>query len=75
LSSDVDAWHRLDEIGVPVSVAWGDLDVPEFVARSRELADRLPNARGQAIAQTAHLPYLERPELVADLIRQAVTSP
>jgi pimeloyl-ACP methyl ester carboxylesterase len=70
LPSDVDAWHRLDEIRVPVTVAWGDLDVGEFISRSRHLVDHLPNARGRAIPQTAHLPYLERPDLVAELIRQ-----
>ena len=72
LTSDADAWHRLAAIRVPVTVAWGDLDVPVLIDRSRHLVDHLPDARGRAIAQTAHLPYLERPELVADLIREAI---
>ncbi len=71
--SDVDAWQRLNEIRVPVTVACGDLDVPVFVERSRQLADRLPQARARVLQQLAHLPYLERPELVADLIRDAVS--
>jgi pimeloyl-ACP methyl ester carboxylesterase len=74
LASGVDAWHRLDEIRVPVTVAWGDLDVPDVISRSRHLADQLPNARGKVIPQTAHLPYLERPDLVADLIRDILAS-
>jgi pimeloyl-ACP methyl ester carboxylesterase len=73
LASEVDAWHRLDEIQVPVTVAWGDLDVPLLIDRSRQLVGRLPAARGRVIAQTAHLPYLERPDLVVDLIREAIT--
>ena len=74
LPSEVDAWHRLDEVRVPVTVAWGDLDLGGLIDRSRHLADHLPDGRGRVIPQTAHLPYLERPELVADLIREAVTS-
>ena len=73
LASEVDAWHRLGEIRVPVTVAWGDLDVPVLIDRSRHLVDHLTNARGRVIPQTAHLPYLERPELVAELIRETVT--
>jgi len=72
LANEVDAWHRLDEIRVPVTVAWGDLDVPVLIDRSRRLVHHLPDARGRVIAQTAHLPYLERPDLVAELIREAV---
>jgi pimeloyl-ACP methyl ester carboxylesterase len=72
LPSEVDAWHRLDEIQVPVTVTWGDLDVPELIDRSRHLVENLPAARGRVIPQTAHLPYLERPEVVADLIREAI---
>jgi pimeloyl-ACP methyl ester carboxylesterase len=40
----VDAWHRLAEITVPVTVACGDLDVPFLVDRCRLLANRLPAA-------------------------------
>lgn len=39
----MDAWRRLDEIRVPVTVACGELDVPFLIARSSELADRLPS--------------------------------
>jgi pimeloyl-ACP methyl ester carboxylesterase len=40
-TAGVDAWHRLAEIKVPVTVACGDLDVPFVVDRCRLLADRL----------------------------------
>ena len=72
LASEVDAWHRLNEIRVPVTVAWGDLDVPELIDDSRHLAGHLPDVRAQVLPGTAHLPYLERPDLVADLIRNAI---
>lgn len=72
--SGVDAWSRLEAIDVPVSVAWGDLDAPYIVSRAREVAARVGDLRGQDVFPgTAHLPYLERPDDVAVLIRGAVT--
>ena len=41
--SGLSAWSRLEEISVPVTVAWGDLDLPFVIARSKELADWLPS--------------------------------
>lgn len=55
------AWHRIERIGVPVLVAWGDLDFPHLVARCRELVRRLPDGRALELAGTAHLPSLEAP--------------
>jgi pimeloyl-ACP methyl ester carboxylesterase len=71
--SDLDAWHRLAEIKVPVTVACGDLDVPYLVDQCRVLADGLPAARHQVLPGMAHQPYLESPSTVARLIRTAVT--
>ncbi len=70
--SGLDAWSRLAGIGVPVTVACGDLDVPYLVARSRELADRLPRGRHHVLTGMAHQPYLEAPVLVAQLILRAI---
>jgi len=72
-AADVDAWHRLAEIKVPVTVACGDLDVPFLVDRCRLLADRLPTARHHVLAGLAHQPYLESASTVTQLIRSAVT--
>jgi len=69
----VDAWHRLAEIKVPVTVACGDRDVPFLADRCRLLADRLPTARHHVLAGLAHQPYLESASTVAQLIRSAVT--
>ena len=69
----IDAWHRLAEIKVPVTVACGDLDVPFLVDRCRLLADRLPAARHHVLPGMAHQPYLESASTVAQLIRSAVT--
>jgi pimeloyl-ACP methyl ester carboxylesterase len=67
-----DAWSRLEQIRTPATVAWGDLDVPVIIEACEQLATRLPQTRRRVLAGTAHLPYLERPDLVADLIRDAV---
>jgi pimeloyl-ACP methyl ester carboxylesterase len=70
--SGVDAWSRLEEVRVPVTVACGDLDVPFLISRSREVAGRIPGARHEVLPGMAHQPYLEQPETVARLVRRAL---
>jgi pimeloyl-ACP methyl ester carboxylesterase len=70
--SELTAWPRLGQIRVPATVAWGDLDAPYQVARCEELSARLPRGRRRVLTGTAHLPQLERPELVAGVIRDAL---
>ncbi len=71
-ASGVDAWNRLEEVGVPVTVACGELDVPFVIDRSRQLAGRLPRARYHDLPGVAHQPYLEQPATVAHLVMQAI---
>ncbi len=71
--SGVDAWNRLAEVRVPVTVACGDLDVPFLISRNRELAGQLPNARYEVLAGMAHQPYLEQPAAVAQLVSRALS--
>ena len=72
VGSGVDAWSRLHEVVAPTTVTWGNLDVPFIVERSRALQERLPSASSRAIADSAHLPYLERPDAVAQLVNEAL---
>ena len=72
--SDVDAWHRLAEIKVPVTVACGGFDVPFIVSRGRELAGLLPGGRYRELPGRAHQPYLEDPGQVADLLLDALAA-
>ena len=72
VASGVDAWSRLEEISLPCTVTCGDRDVEFLVARSHDLADRLPRARHRVLAGMAHLPYLEHPDTVAALITDAI---
>jgi pimeloyl-ACP methyl ester carboxylesterase len=73
-NDDIDAWSRLGEIRVPVTVAWGELDIDVLNQRCQQIVDRLPFATGRVLPGVAHLPYLEDPELIADLIRRAVAA-
>jgi pimeloyl-ACP methyl ester carboxylesterase len=68
----IDVWSRAGELRLPVTVAWGDLDVPQAIELCEALAARLPDCRGtRALAGTAHLPALEDPAAVATLILEA----
>jgi pimeloyl-ACP methyl ester carboxylesterase len=70
--SGLAAWSRLEEIAVPVIVACGDLDLPFVVSRSKELCDWLPDAQHHVLPGVAHLPYLENPAMIAELISSSL---
>jgi pimeloyl-ACP methyl ester carboxylesterase len=53
------AWGRLEEIGVPVLVMVGELDLNPLQEISRVLAERIPGAQYRKLAHVAHLPHLE----------------
>jgi pimeloyl-ACP methyl ester carboxylesterase len=73
-ASGIDAWSRLGEVRRPAVVISGDLDIPCIVSESRGVSGRLPSARFVSLPGTAHLPYLESPALVADVIREALSA-
>ena len=56
------ASQRLVEIRVPTLVLTGDEDVPDIHAIAEKLTREIPGAERATIADTAHLPNLERPE-------------
>jgi pimeloyl-ACP methyl ester carboxylesterase len=70
-ASEVDAWNRLGEVTAPATVACGDLDVSYLITRSRELAEWLPQGHHRVLPGTAHMPFLEQPDVVAQLITTA----
>jgi pimeloyl-ACP methyl ester carboxylesterase len=70
--SGLAAWSRLEEIAMPVTVACGDLDVPFVVSRSRELSDWLADSQHHVLPGMAHLPYLEDPAMIAELISSSL---
>jgi pimeloyl-ACP methyl ester carboxylesterase len=58
------AYARLGELAMPTLVLWGDLDLPHIQDRGRHVLATARNAAGRALAGTAHLPNLERPDEV-----------
>lgn len=59
----VDDWgSRLAEISVPTLVVVGELDRPQMLEIAERLGAEIPNARRETIAETAHVPSMERPE-------------
>ena len=69
---DTDLTPRLSEVRQPALVLCGSDDPSTPPALNRELAELLPSARYQEIAQTKHLPCIEKPAEVARLIAQFV---
>ncbi|UZO99399.1 Hydrolase (plasmid) [Roseomonas mucosa] len=62
------AYGRLGTITVPTFVIQGDLDFPHIQARSRHIAETVPGGSLHELTDVAHLPALERPDVLADLI-------
>lgn len=59
---------RLGEVRVPALVVWGDSDgvvTPEY---GRAFAAAIPGARFEVIAEAGHLPQLEQPGAVFDML-------
>jgi len=73
VTGETDAWSRLPEVNVPATVICGDRDVPFLRARCAELARRLPQGRHRVVAGAAHGPHLEQPEVVSQLIAEALS--
>lgn len=68
-ASDTDAWTRLGDLTMPVVSAWGELDLACDLPFYEESARRIGQGPGRLLPGVAHLPGLERPDLVARLIR------
>jgi pimeloyl-ACP methyl ester carboxylesterase len=60
--------ERLGEIAVPVLVVVGDHDQPDMHAIAQRLAREIPGARLATIADTAHVPSIERPQEFDELV-------
>ena len=69
LAARADAWDRLGELTMPALVLWGDEDAAIPVSVGQRLAASLPHARLHTFAACGHLPALERPGEVADVVR------
>jgi pimeloyl-ACP methyl ester carboxylesterase len=63
-----DVAERLGEIQAPTLVLIGEEDTPDIHAIADRLAREIPAARLERIANTAHVPSMERPEEFDELV-------
>jgi pimeloyl-ACP methyl ester carboxylesterase len=63
-----DAWRRVSEINAPTLLLVGDEDFTAIVDRHEHLSEEMPNAFAAVLQGAAHLPGLEKPELVNKLL-------
>ncbi len=67
-----DAWPRLPDLAIPVTIVDGALDEPGAVEVGPQAADRLADVRYVLLDGVGHLPSLERPLVLAELVRDLV---
>ena len=60
---------RLADVRVPVLVVWGESDRVVTPAYGRAVADAFPDARFELLAQCGHMPQIEQPQRLLDLVR------
>ena len=63
-----DAGERLGEVRARTLVMVGDEDVSDIAVIAKRLEREIPDVRRASIADTAHLPSLERPEEFDELV-------
>jgi pimeloyl-ACP methyl ester carboxylesterase len=69
----INGWSRLAEVSVSTTVACGALDANHILLRSEELCTRIPVAKYLVLNGMAHLPYLEDPLAVSELVIGAIS--
>jgi pimeloyl-ACP methyl ester carboxylesterase len=69
-----DLADRVSEVQAPTLIVVGDEDVPDMQAITERLERKIPGSRRETIANTAHVPSMERPrefdELVLPFLRE-----
>ena len=64
------AWPRVAEIGAPTLLMVGDEDFTALIDRHDHLSEEMPNAFAAVLEGVAHIPSIERPDLVNTLLLQ-----
>ncbi|QQR40157.1 alpha/beta fold hydrolase [Devosia rhizoryzae] len=63
-----DAWSRMEGVNTPALLLVGDEDFSAIIDRHETLSETMPNAFAAVLEGTAHIPSIERPELVSAMI-------
>jgi len=71
-ADEPDAWSNLERIEAPTVIACGEYDT-FLLGPLQQVAERMPHAEFRLLRGTAHLPMLDQPDVVADLIAAAVS--
>ncbi|KKC35616.1 hypothetical protein WH87_16375 [Devosia epidermidihirudinis] len=62
------AWDRVSEVGAPALLMVGDEDFTALIERHDHLSEEMPNAFAAVLEGVAHIPSIERPDLVNSLL-------
>lgn len=65
-----DAWARVEDVNAPTLLVVGDEDFTALVDRHETLSETMPNAFAVVLEGAAHIPSLEKPDLVNSLLLQ-----
>ncbi|MGV8855426.1 MAG: alpha/beta fold hydrolase [Devosia sp.] len=65
-----EAWHRVGELAAPSLLLVGEQDFTALIDRHDHLSEEMPNAFAAVLEDAAHIPSLERPELVNSMLLQ-----
>ncbi|WP_108396570.1 alpha/beta fold hydrolase [Devosia submarina] len=64
----LEAWSRVGQIGAPTMLLVGDQDFTALIERHDYLSEEMPNAFAAVLEGVAHIPSIERPDLVNSLL-------
>lgn len=62
--------HRAGQITARTLIVYGTHDAPALIEGSRRLGELIPNSEVRTIAETAHSPQEERPEVFNEVLRE-----
>lgn len=65
-----DAWRRMAEVTAPTLLIVGDQDFSALIDRHEHLSEEMPNAFAAVLEDVAHIPSIERPDLVNSMLLQ-----
>ena len=65
-----EAWRRMAEVAAPTLLIVGDQDFSALIDRHEHLSEEMPNAFAAVLEDVAHIPSIERPDLVNSMLLQ-----